>query len=138
MQRVWLREGNLPGSTTAVRPENLPFTLQYPLWSDGTRKRRWLCLPPDSTIDASRPDAWEFPRGTRVWKEFAHERTIETRCRHLSRGRAILPPMPIPVYNNFTDQDLEAIYRYLRTIPSIKNRVPEPWAPTSAAAGAQQ
>jgi hypothetical protein len=41
--------------------------------------------------------------------------------------------MPIPVYNNFTDQDLEAIFAYLRTIPAVKNRVPEP-RPTAAAA----
>ena len=33
--------------------------------------------------------------------------TIRT-GRHMGRGRAVLPPMPIPVYNNFTDRDLEA------------------------------
>ncbi len=63
--------------------------------------------------------------------------TIRT-GRHMGRGRAVLPPMPIPVYNNFTDADLESIYSYLRTIPAVKNRVPEPWAPASASAGAQQ
>ena len=63
--------------------------------------------------------------------------TIRT-GRHMGRGRAILPPMPIPVYNNFTDADLESIYGYLRTIPAVKNRVPEPWAPASASAGVQQ
>lgn len=68
-----------PGSATEVRAENLPFTPQYPLWSDGTHKRRWLYLPPRTAIDASRPDAWEFPRGTKAWKEFAYERRIETR-----------------------------------------------------------
>jgi hypothetical protein len=68
-----------PGSSTEVWPENLPFTPQYPLWSDGTRKRRWLYLPPGTAIDASRPDAWQFPPGTRVWKEFAYDRPIETR-----------------------------------------------------------
>jgi hypothetical protein len=63
--------------------------------------------------------------------------TIRT-GRHMGRGRAILPPMPIPVYNNFSDTDLEAIYRYLRTIPPIRNRVPEPWAPSGASGGPQQ
>ena len=52
-----------PGSTTEVRATNLPFTPQYPLWSDGTSKRRWLYLPPGTFIDASRPDSWDFPRG---------------------------------------------------------------------------
>jgi mono/diheme cytochrome c family protein len=63
----------------AVRAGNLAFTPQYPLWSDGTTKKRWMRLPAGSAIDASRPDEWEFPRGTRLWKEFAFGRPIETR-----------------------------------------------------------
>jgi hypothetical protein len=51
--------------------------------------------------------------------------TIRT-GRHMGRGRAVLPPMPIQVYKNFTDADLEAIFAYLRTIPAVKNNVPEP------------
>ncbi|HSW17031.1 MAG TPA: c-type cytochrome [Ramlibacter sp.] len=49
--------------------------------------------------------------------------------KHEGRGRDILPPMPIPVYKNFTDDDLKAIFAFLRTIPPVRNRVPEPWAP---------
>ena len=67
------------GSSTQVDPRNLAFSPQYPLWSDGARKRRWIQLPAGSAIDASQPDAWEFPRGTRLWKEFAVDRRIETR-----------------------------------------------------------
>lgn len=63
-----------------VRADNLPYAPQYPLWTDGARKRRWIHLPPGSWIDASDPDAWQFPIGTRLWKEFAHAgRPIETR-----------------------------------------------------------
>src|SRR5688572_24156197 len=60
-------------------PRNLAFSPQYPLWSDGAHKRRWIQLPPGTAIDATRPDAWVFPPGTRLWKEFALERPIETR-----------------------------------------------------------
>jgi len=60
-------------------PRNLPFSPQYPLWSDGAHKRRWIYLPPGTAIDASRPDAWEFPVGTRLWKEFAAGSPVETR-----------------------------------------------------------
>jgi hypothetical protein len=42
--------------------------------------------------------------------------------------------MPIPVYQNFTDADLEAVFAYLKTLPAIRNRVPEPLAPASAQA----
>jgi hypothetical protein len=68
----------LPGTTTA-RAEHIAFSPQYPLWSDGTAKRRWISLPPGTSIDASQPDSWEFPVGTRLWKEFAFGHAIETR-----------------------------------------------------------
>ncbi len=65
------------------------------------------------------------------WTEKDFVATIRT-GRHMGRGREILPPMPIPVYNNFTDADLGAIFAYLQTIPAIKNRVPEPRPPVGA------
>jgi mono/diheme cytochrome c family protein len=67
-----------PGSTRPAAGV-MAFAPQYPLWSDGTRKRRWILLPPGASIDASRVDAWEFPVGTKVWKEFGYGRAIETR-----------------------------------------------------------
>ncbi len=67
------------GSLTDVRSVNLAFTPQYPLWSDGADKRRWLYLPPGKFIDASQPDAWKFPVGTKLWKEFSQGRRVETR-----------------------------------------------------------
>ncbi len=62
-----------------IHPQAISVTPQYPLWSDGTTKRRWLRLPPGTSIDASDADAWKFPPGTRLWKEFSHGRPIETR-----------------------------------------------------------
>jgi hypothetical protein len=53
--------------------------------------------------------------------------------RHMGRGRAVLPPMPIQVYKNFSDPDLEAIFAYLQTIPAVKNQVPEPRSAAVAA-----
>jgi mono/diheme cytochrome c family protein len=61
--------------------------------------------------------------------------TIRT-GRHMGRGRPILPPMPIPMYKNFTDGDLDAVFTYLQSIPAISNRVPEPLAPATAVASA--
>jgi len=52
--------------------------------------------------------------------------------RHHGRGRPILPPMPIPAYRNFTEEELTAIFSYLGTIPAIKNQVPDPLPPPSA------
>jgi hypothetical protein len=55
------------------------FSPQHPLWSDGATKRRWILLPPGAAVDASNVDAWEFPRGTKLWKEFGFDRPVETR-----------------------------------------------------------
>lgn len=56
------------------------FSPQYPLWSDGASKRRWVYLPHGMTIDVSDPERWEFPEGTKFWKEFAvGGRKVETR-----------------------------------------------------------
>lgn len=69
------------------------------------------------------------------WTEQDFIRTIRT-GRHMGRGREVLPPMPIMVYNNYTDRDLKAIFAYLRTIPPIRNKVPDPVPPAPAAAAA--
>jgi hypothetical protein len=59
--------------------------------------------------------------------------TIRT-GRHMGRGRPILPPMPIPMYKHMTDDDLEAVYTFLQSIPAITNRVPEPLPPAAETA----
>jgi len=57
-----------------------PYSPQYPLWTDGATKLRWVSLPAGSTIDASDADAWRFPVGTRFWKQFSFGgRPVETR-----------------------------------------------------------
>ena len=67
-------------SLRQVRPGNVAFAPRYALWSDGATKRRWIHLPPGTAIDATLPDAWQFPRGVRLWKEFSHQgRPVETR-----------------------------------------------------------
>ena len=62
-----------------VDARNLHYSPQYPLWSDGAVKSRWIFLPAGRAIDASDPDLWDFPVGTKVWKEFAFGRRVETR-----------------------------------------------------------
>ena len=70
---LYLRDG-------VVDERNRPFTPQYPLWSDGAVKKRWVFLPPGTTIDTRDDSAWAFPVGTRFWKEFSFNgRKVETR-----------------------------------------------------------
>ena len=56
--------------------------------------------------------------------------TIRT-GRHLGRGREILPPMPIPMYKNFTDADLTAIF----IVPAVDTGREEPRAGAAPAGG---
>src|SRR6187399_494149 len=86
---------------------------------------------------AATQTAWSGPWGTSftanltpdketglgAWSEENFVRAIRT-GRHMGHGRPILPPMPVPVYQNFSDDELKAIFAYLGSIPAIKNRVP--------------
>ena len=57
-----------------------PFKPQYPLWSDASEKKRWIALPPGKKIDTFKMDFWDYPSGTRFWKEFVRDgKRVETR-----------------------------------------------------------
>jgi hypothetical protein len=62
--------------------------------------------------------------GLGIWTEEMFLKAMRT-GKHMSAGRAILPPMPWQGLAKLTDEDLKAIYAYLRTIPPVKNRVPD-------------
>jgi mono/diheme cytochrome c family protein len=66
--------------------------------------------------------------GLGIWTEEMFVQTIRT-GRHMGVSRPINPPMPWPAYRNATDDDLKAIYAYLRTIKPIVNHVPDYKAP---------
>lgn len=52
----------------------------FELWSDHAHKERHVFFPEGSTIDASDPDGWIFPVGSRFYKTFRIDgRPIETR-----------------------------------------------------------
>lgn len=39
-------------------------------------------------------------------------------------GRSLLPPMPSQNFAKLTDDDVDAIYTYLKSVPPVKNVVP--------------
>ena len=63
--------------------------------------------------------------GLGQWTEQQFIETIRN-GRHQGRGREILPPMPWQAFRNMNDADLKAIFAYLRSIPPVKNKVPDP------------
>ena len=71
-ERTVLSAENLYTDFTArtIDPELIEFEPLYPLWTDGTLKRRWLHLPDGRAVDTTNMDDWMFPVGAQVWKEF--------------------------------------------------------------------
>lgn len=56
------------------------FKPQYPLWSDGADKERWVYIPECEVIDSADMDNWSLPVGSRLFKEFSLDGArIETR-----------------------------------------------------------
>lgn len=48
----------------------------------------------------------------------------------LANNRMLLPPMPWPNYVHLKDEDMKAIFAYLKSTKPIKNVVPEPVPPS--------
>lgn len=45
--------------------------------------------------------------------------------RHMGQSRPIMPPMPWQSCARLTDEDIKALFAYLKSVPAISNRVPE-------------
>jgi hypothetical protein len=72
--------------------------------------------------------------GLGIWTEDMFIKAIRT-GKHMGTSRDIQPPMPWQDYQNATDDDLKAVFAYLRTVPPIVNHVPDyepPSAPPAA------
>jgi len=69
--------------------------------------------------------------GLGIWTEDMFIQAMRT-GKHMGSGRDILPPMPWNYFANLTDDDLKAIFAYLRSLPPVSNRVPDPVPPGGA------
>src|SRR5215471_9728312 len=78
-------------------------------------------LTPDSTS------------GIGAWTEDQFISTIRN-GKHLGNGRPLMPPMPWEFIRQMSDDDLKAIYAFLRSLPPIKNVVHAPLSPNEVKA----
>lgn len=71
--------------------------------------------------------------GLGPWTEEMFVATLKSGL-HWGEGREVLPPMPWKDYSHLSDDDLGAIWAYLRTVPAIRNTAPssEPAPPPAA------
>ena len=54
-----------------VAPGVIPYSVNSPLWSDGSHKERWLAVPGEAKIIFSEGGGWKFPEETVLVKSFA-------------------------------------------------------------------
>jgi len=98
----WVWGGN-PGLTAFYGPWGVSFAAN---------------LTPDTTTGIGAWTAEQFIQTIRAGK-------------HLGTGREILPPMPWQFIAQMTDEDLRAVFAYLKSIPAVSNEVPLPVPPKS-------
>ncbi len=73
--------------------------------------------------------------GLGSWTEEMFIKTIRN-GKQQGEGRDLLPPMPWQMYAQMTDEDLKAVWAYLRSLPPLDNAVPDPIAPAGPPPGA--
>jgi mono/diheme cytochrome c family protein len=66
--------------------------------------------------------------GIGLWTDAVFIKAMRT-GKHMGEGRPILPPMPWNFVADMSDDELKAVFAYLKSLPPIKNAVPQPVAP---------
>jgi mono/diheme cytochrome c family protein len=100
--KTWVWGGN-PGMTAFYGPWGVSFAAN---------------LSPDTTT------------GLGGWSEDMFIQTLRN-GKHMGTGRNLIPPMPWNWINQMTDEDLKAVFAYLKSIPAVHNEVPQPIPPKS-------
>ena len=62
--------------------------------------------------------------GLGIWTEDMFVKAMKT-GKHFGTSRPILPPMPWHWYAKLSEEDLKAMYAYLKSVPPIVNHVPD-------------
>ena len=71
--------------------------------------------------------------GIGTWSESQFMNAIRHgKFKGLDGSRDLLPPMPWPMYKHMTDDELKAIFAYLKSTRPVSNLVPAPLPPVSA------
>jgi cytochrome c len=70
------------------------------------------------TSDASGIGNWDLEQFTRAIRE--------GKSKGLATGRPLLPPMPWPNFSKLNDDDLNAIFTFLKSTKPVRNIVPAP------------
>ena len=103
LQNGWMLFG--PDGTSSVGPWGISFSANL-------------------TSDDSGIGTWSFDQFKKA--------LTEGKYKGLDNGRMLLPPMPWFNYVNMAPEDLEAVFKYLKSTKPVKNVVPAPVPPQQA------
>lgn len=73
------------------------------------------------TPDATGIGSWSLAQFTKAMRQ--------GKAKGLDNTRPLLPPMPWPNYSRMTDDDMKAVYTYLKSLKPVENKVPAPVPP---------
>lgn len=136
--KIMTQMGPVPDSSKLLsgHPANEPLP---PLDANAGKPTSWVSMAPDATAYVGpwglsyaanlTPDS---STGIGAWTEEQFINTLRN-GKHLGNGRPLLPPMPWPDFGKKTDDDLKAVFAYLKSLPAVSNRVPGPIAPPDVA-----
>ena len=113
-----------------------PASLPVPKFDSKMLKQGFSMFMPDLTAAAG-PWGISFAgnltpdeTGLGNWKEDNFKRAMkEGKYKGSEGGRMLLPPMPWQNYITMKDEDISAMFAYLKSIKPVRNLVPTPVAP---------
>lgn len=116
------------------RFSGFPGDMQIPKAENA--KGHWILFVPDLTASVG-PWGMSFSAnitsdetGIGNWTEEQFFRALrEGKYKGLPNGRPLLPPMPWPSYGQLSDEDLRAVFAFLKTTKPVQNVVPAPIPP---------
>jgi Cytochrome c len=133
-------QGPVPDSAKLLsgHPAGMPMS---PIDKNALKPGNWMLFAADLTATVG-PWGISYPAnltpdsttGIGAWSEYEFIQTLRT-GKHLGQagGRQILPPMPWEEVGQASDDDLKAIFAYLKALPPINNKVPAPVPPNEVA-----
>jgi hypothetical protein len=111
---------------TQISPDVHEYTPQWALWADTASKHRWYYLPPGTQIDTSDMDHWQFPVGTKFWKEFSRDGVrVETRLvMRIGAGDTTADWFYVPYQWNATNDDTTAVPMGVQNANGTQHDIP--------------
>lgn len=109
-----------------------PSTLVTPPLAEGATKNGWVSLWADLTTAVGpwgqtyAANITSDSTGIGVWSEDQFKKALkEGKFKGMDGTRPIMPTMPWQNYKNIADEDVKAIFAYLKSTKPVKNVVPE-------------